>query len=425
MNEIKNILNQLKSTNSNKEKGNILSENKDNELLKRILEYTYNPFKKYGLTEKVFIGNEYGSNENYEEIFSLLDKLEKSNINDKLRAEAKSLVNSYNEDTKEIVIGMMCKNLKIGISPTTINKIWKNLIPSFGVQLAANYKNCQPKENEYIFITEKLDGIRCVCIYQNGQAKFYSRQGKEITGLNDIETEINTVCNALNIDEYVFDGELLKENYDNLDSGSLYRETTSIVNSKAEDKKGIIFNMFDILPLQEFKNGIGSKIYKDRRKELENIEKLNTEHIHIVPVLYEGTDHSKITELLKEMESNEKEGVMINRNFVYEVKRTKSVLKVKSMESADLRIVGFEEGRGKNAGTLGAVIVDYKGYKVNVGSGFSDEDRKYFWNNQNSLMGKIVEIQYFEESENQSGGLSLRFPVYLRMRLDKTEPSYN
>ena len=95
------------------------------------------------------------------------------------------------------------------------------------------------------------------------------------------------------------------------------------------------------------------------------------------------------------------------------------------METVDLRIIGFEEGSSKNAGKLGALIVDYKGNEVGVGSGFTDFDREFIWNNQDQYLGKICEVQYFEESKNKDGGVSLRFPVFKHLRTDKTEPSYN
>ena len=109
----------------------------------------------------------------------------------------------------------------------------------------------------------------------------------------------------------------------------------------------------------------------------------------------------------------------------YECKRTKNILKVKKMQSADLKIIGFEEGDGRLKDTLGKVVVSYKGNKVGVGSGFRDDERSYIWTNQDKLMGKIIEVQYFEESKNsKTNEYSLRFPVFKTIRHDKTEPSY-
>ena len=117
---------------------------------------------------------------------------------------------------------------------------------------------------------------------------------------------------------------------------------------------------------------------------------------------------------------------MINiSDALYEAKRTKNLLKVKAMQDCDLKIIGFEEGTGKNKGTLGAVIVDYKGFAVKVGSGFTDEDRKYFWENKDKLFGRVITVQYFEETTNKKdNSLSLRFPVFLELREEGKEVSY-
>ncbi len=95
------------------------------------------------------------------------------------------------------------------------------------------------------------------------------------------------------------------------------------------------------------------------------------------------------------------------------------------MLSADLKIIGFEQGTGRLENTLGAIIVDYKGTKVNVGSGFKDYQRDLIWNNKEKLLHTIAEIQYFEESKNEDGQISIRFPVFKTLRDDKTEVSYN
>ena len=89
------------------------------------------------------------------------------------------------------------------------------------------------------------------------------------------------------------------------------------------------------------------------------------------------------------------------------------------MNDLDLEIIGFEEGTNKNAGKLGAILVNYKDNVVKVGSGFSDELREEIWQNQDKWLGRTAVIQYFEETCNQNGGISLRFPVYLDYREDK------
>ena len=313
--------------------------------------------------------------------------------------------------------GVLIKDLELGVSATTINKVWPKLIPGFSLQLAARFENVELHKNEYIYVTEKFDGIRCVCIISEGTIKFFTRQGKEILGLKEITNQIK----LMGLSEMVLDGELLF-NGEYADSAEQYKKTTKIVNSKMENKTQITFNMFDILPLSEFKKGESKLVYADRRKQLDAL--YQTDVTSVAPILYEGTDHSKIMEIHGEMIKNKREGCMVNRNHVYQCQRTKSLLKVKTMNDVDLEIVGAEEGRGENEGRLGAFIVDYKGHKVNVGSGYSKMQRIEFWKNREMFIGQIIKVQYFEETQNQQGGLSLRFPVFVELRTDKDEPSY-
>lgn len=149
--------------------------------------------------------------------------------------------------------------------------------------------------------------------------------------------------------------------------------------------------------------------------------------IKAVPILYKGDYYKGIVDrLLKEQIDNHNEGIMINYSYAqYQGKRNKYILKVKQMQSVDLKIIGFEEGTGKNKGTLGAIIVDYKGFKVKVGSGFTDTDRTFIWDNKENLLGRIAEIQFFEESTNKyDNSLSLRFPVFKIIREEGKEVSY-
>ena len=96
------------------------------------------------------------------------------------------------------------------------------------------------------------------------------------------------------------------------------------------------------------------------------------------------------------------------------------------MQSCDIRIVGFEEGENRNSGTLGALICEYKDNTVKVGTGLSDELRKEIWENKDKWLNRVIEVQYFEETEDSKTKLkSLRFPVFKTLREEGKEISYN
>ena len=144
-------------------------------------------------------------------------------------------------------------------------------------------------------------------------------------------------------------------------------------------------------------------------------------------MLYYGTDKDQIIRWLNHMTDRNLEGVMCNlADAPYSCKRTSDILKVKKMQSVDLKIIGFEEGDGRLKGTLGRMNVDYKGKTVGCGAGFTDTERQWIWQNKNNLIGRIAEIQYFEESENaKTHDVSLRFPVFKALRETGKEESYN
>ncbi len=278
------------------------------------------------------------------------------------------------------------------------------------------------EDNHNYFANKVLvHNCRAIAIHDKNGIQLFSRQGKPIEGLNDIKKELSRLPNGC------YDGELLLDK-ENIPSKDLYRETVQVVNSKSEDKKDIIFNIFDYLPIKEFYKGKSENPCSIRKTLIEeNYRVLNPKFWKPVPILYKGEYNKDIVqEKLNEQIALEHEGIMINiAGAVYEAKRTKNILKVKAMQDCDLKIIGFEEGTGKNKGTLGAVIVDYKGFEVKVGSGFTDEDREYFWNNQKELLGRVITVQYFEETTNiKDNSLSLRFPVYLGLREEGKEVSY-
>ena len=413
MKEVINIINKLRNENSTNGKLKILTDNKDNELLKKVLEYTYNPFKKYGVSEKVLIP----TNEEFNniELFQLLDLLSNSNINDSLRKTVNSFLGSIQfKEERDLYVCMLLKDLKIGCNSKTINKVWKDLIPSFNVMLAEKYfeKQQKVKGKEFI-ITQKVDGSRFVLIKDNlGNVKCYTRQGQEVNGLIEFENDFKLIPNNT-----VIDGEVLL-NKQGLHSKDLYRETMKEFRKKGE-KHGLILNAFDILTFDEFKEGKSKTKCKDRKQQLHDlINNNNLTNIIEVPIRYIGKDENMIIKLLDEAVNNDEEGVMVNlADAVYECKRTTNILKAKLMKSCDLCIVGFEEGEGNFKGTLGATLVEYKNNIVKVGSGYQLEERNSIWANKDKLIGRIMEVQYFEESINSKTGLaSLRFPVFKDIR---------
>ncbi|NFH40772.1 RNA ligase family protein [Clostridium sporogenes] len=425
-NNLKECLEILKSIGADSSriaKEHILKENKDNQLLKDILFFLYNPYIVTGINTKKL--NKKVKLEVSNELDTIIDVMNFLKVNNTGTDEYIKIIQNWiaNQDLEyqDVLKQLVTKSLKIGITAKTINKIHKNFIPEFNVMLAEKYYENTNKVNGEFIITTKLDGNRMVLVKENGTIKLFSRQGQLIEGLVDIIKDAKQLQ-----DNIVYDGEVLLKNDRNLDSKQLFQETQKIIRKKDIKKTNLIFNIFDMMPLDEFKQGVSTNDTLTRKNQLHALlDSLKLDWVKEVPILYAGTNKNRIDELLNEAIKNGEEGIMINlANGKYQCKRTKELLKVKIMNSADCKIIGYEEGTGRNEGVLGAFLIDYKGHNVKVGSGYTDEDRKMFWENKNNFTGKIMEVQYFEETKNQNGGISLRFPVYKCIRNDKIEPSY-
>lgn len=432
MQQLKTVFDHLRSTTSRKEKEAILLVNKDYELFTKVLHFLLNPYITTGIstkkiTKKVNIDNS-------ARMDTLLELLNYIRVNNTGRDEDIAVCQKYvyhlDSELVEFVIGLITKSLKLGIDAKTANKVYgKGFIPTFECMLAEKYfEHSHKVEGKSFTVTLKLDGIRALLIKENGKVSLFSRQGQPVEGLLDIEN----AASFTTIDNFVIDGELLIQDTTGIPSKEQYKATTKIVRKDGE-KHGVVLRAFDMLDIKEFKNQKCETAYTLRRDNLHTFLSLlnygkpaNEQFVIELPILYSGADTEMIMKILGEVRTDDQEGVMININDApYEFKRTTNLLKVKVMQDCDLMITGFEEGTGRLSGTLGRLNVDYKGNTLGVGGGLSDADRAYFWTHQQDLIGRVVKVQYFEETQDKDGVKSLRFPVFKELREVGKEVSYS
>lgn len=412
--EVKEIFDKISNTSGKNDKIKIIKQNKDNELFVECLKFLLDSDIVTGLSKKKINKKVAVMGDRLETMEEAMEYLKHHNSG---RDSDIAMIKDFCDRQKGCKLfceGLFTKSLKIGVDVKGVNKAIPNLIPSFDIMLGSKGElDKLPKGMK--FVTEKYDGVRCFTQIRDGKIIMKSRQNKVFEGLVDIESAIAN----LGLDNVCLDGELLA-----IDSPyeTVYKDTMKIVSTKDEEKHGVKYMLFDIIPLSEFDNKEGKMKYSDRRAWLDTITE--NEFINVAPILYKGTDIDEVLKILDECRSNGAEGCMINTDKPYEFKRSKVLQKLKVMSTCDLKVIGFEEGDGKLKGTLGKIICSYKGFDLGVGSGFSEAMRDEVWNNQDKYLGKISEIQYFEQTNNDEGELSLRFPVFKQWRFDKEEESY-
>ena len=327
-----------------------------------------------------------------------------------------------NPEYEEFLKRLFTKNLPIGVETATINKVYgEEIIPVWEVQQGYPIDKYKFRKGELIFASRKLNGSRGT--YFKGD--IISRQAQKFEGLDHIIKDIEKIIGT----DYAVDGELIRRNIDGLTDGQNFRETISILNSDGNDKSLIKFVIFDIVPIDEFERDACTENYSVRKKRLldlkNKIQKNGTQNIEVVQMVYEGTDVNDVYDWLDYAVKHDWEGLVVNQQVPYRRTRHNGCLKVKRFYTVDLRITAIEEGQNRLAGTMGALVVDYKGNELRVGSGFDDATRAAVWENPDNYIGKIVEIKYKEKSCDKKTGLeSLQFPTFVRFRNDKNEVSY-
>ena len=409
LSEVINIVKQLRETSGTNDKIILLRRNCNNELLRKVLRYTYDTDLKYGVQKKSIVMRTGESK--WSSLFEMLNELAESNINDNLKRNVGRFINNLEtEDEKELVTKILLKNLDVGLNVKNINKGMKGLIVSHDIMKGSSWDGTL---NGEVAVSLKLDGIRCSWLIKDGKAIAKTRQNKIIQGMNELTKAIEEVFGEQDL---FVDGELLAINEEGLSSEDLFKKTSAIVNSKGL-KKDLTFVAFDIVSLEDYNNKSNSTPFLERREQLECYVGLKNELVKLAPMYFITDSIDRIYEKLDEVVKDNCEGLMLNKiNGFYEFKRTKQLLKVKKFNEGDVLVTDILEGEGRLEGTLGKIEVQfkYKGdiYTNNIGSGFSDEEREYYWEHKDELIGKIVTIKYFEITKNEQGGFGFRFPTW-------------
>ena len=329
----------------------------------------------------------------------------------------RSKMEEWNDWYRRILI----KDLRCGVTHKTINKNTTMQVPVFDCMLATDSAKHEKKMVGNVIVEPKLDGVRVIviCDVDKDEVKLFSRNGKELSNFPEINKQFDDMLDQMG-ESMVFDGEVMSDDFQ-----TLMREIHRKGGAKTKDAK---LNLFDCLPLSEFKNG-GSNSVNDtilfRKKMLESFNYgPNINLVEYVRVNLSDDDGQKqFADYNKLCIDKGYEGIIVKPiKGIYECKRSTLWLKVKPFIEVSLKVIDTEEGTGRNVGKLGALIVegkdDGKFIKTNVGSGLTDSDRETYWKAKDKLIGQIVEIRADAITQNQNAKdeWSLRFPRFLRFR---------
>ena len=419
---LNNFIIEVNKTNKTNNKIEITKKYPD---LKKVFVYVNDKQITFGITSKAYKkfikSKKQVTPKIYNHLYDLLDDLAARKITGHLAAASLQKYISQFPEYQDIILRIIDKNLKTKTNTKLVNKVFPGLINVFEVALAEKYKEKKLKDGIKYYISRKLDGVRCICFYENyGKSiRFYSRAGNEFLDKNGkcTLTKLYEPLRKLfkGIESIVLDGEICVINNGIEDFQSVIKQIRKNVNNPR-------YYVFDILETDEFKNGESKMKFDTRYKRLQMFEN----KVEEVKILEQVEMSKKSFERMKKVSAeNGWEGLMIKKNGRYKRGRSFDLMKyktffddeflVKEIITGPFRVISKKTGLEETIETMTAVIIDF--YNTKVGSGFSLEERDYFYKNPSEIIGKKITVQYFEKTKNQENDdLSLRFPTYKGLR---------
>jgi ATP-dependent DNA ligase len=320
------------------------------------------------------------------------------------------------EEWSDLIYQVIDRNLETRATVTLINRVNPNFIPTFEVALAhdaAKVKGVDLFDGTW-YVSRKLDGVRCICIVHEESIKFFSRNGKEFHTLGKVAEEIR----RLGFTDVVLDGELCLMNEDGSDDFQGVLKQIQRKDHTIENPKYLIF---DILEPGEFSGEDESPLFSTRIEYRDQwLGDLDSSDILEMLPQIRIIDEDSFDELKNKSRDSNWEGLIARKDTIYSSGRSKDMLKIKEFFDSEYKVTGLiigpqrviVEGKEVEEMMLSAVTIDHKGSQVQVGSGFTLEQRRHYYKNGGEIMGATITVQYFEESIDQHGNHSLRFPVF-------------
>jgi len=402
-------------------------------------------------------------------LFKILTDLHRRTLSgDIAKQTILDLISKY-PDHEQLILNIMDKDLKIRYTEKSMNKVVDKLVPMFMVSLGEKYDNStkkylnKPWKNGW-YISRKLDGVRCICkisfskpdniqyskttkrdinTFFNSKkpeitpksimnVEFFSRQGREFKTLkklaDDIRTHLETVISEETNGEGLYlDGEVCSID----DNGTEdFQGIMKEINKKNHVMANPKYLLFDTLSHTEFEMGTSERLFSERCKQLTSIIE-DSECVRLSCIQQTPYNETAFSKMQEQVAENGWEGLILRKNDVYIGDRSKDLLKVKTfhreeykvtgIESCKMRVINSDTGLEDEIDTLKAVIISHKGYNVHVGSGFTLDQRKEYYAKPNTIIGKVISVQFFEETKDMNGELSLRFPTFKGLYGDKRE----
>ena len=419
-NNVIEVLEQLESDNSRLFKEKVLTDNKDDLLLRDFLTMAFDPWKNWGVA-KYNRPDPLPGNSNHEDVelstfMVLLEALNRRTLTgNKAREAVEVAMSQFYAVGQKWCERLLWRNLRCGVSATTINKIWPGSIVPFAVSLAeslttvgvnGDFKITDPVKYP-VRVEAKLDGLRLIAVKNRGEVSLFTRSGTPIETLPKIVQAIKD----LKHDDIVLDGEVMGEDWN---------ESASVVMSSKtkKDDSTMRYHIFDCVKFEDWQQQKSETHYRARLLDISII----VGDVQGTPFRYvkatTANDEAELREFYNECLTEGYEGVMLKRlDTPYQWKRTDAIVKMKPVSTEEGVIVGWHLSpeKTKRAGQFGGFhVLTKNGVITKVGGGYTDAQKKQIQEEgPDTYIGRIAEVEHQPPFTNDG---KLRFPVFSRFR---------
>ena len=399
-----------------------LEANRENETLREIVRLALDPFTQFYIRKiPKYTPNTTDHGASIASMLPALYELRERLVTGNAAIEhLKTVLEALKADDAKVMERIIQKDLKCGVALSTANSVWTGLLKDYPVMLCSAFDQKLVDKVQFPALVQlKMDGMRFNAIVRDGKVEYRSRNGKEIQLLGNLDADFIKMAGDV---DCVFDGELLVKEGDVI----LDRQTGNGILNKAN--KGTISaaeaakvhaTVWDVIPFLYFQDGECNTPYSKRFDSLKALVEKNKPSKVSLVFSVEAPTITEATTIFERFLAMGQEGIILkDKRGIWENKRSKTQIKFKGELECDLKIVGIEEGTGKYAGMLGAILLESSDgvIKVRAGSGFTDDQRKTLGK---EIIGKIAAIKYNMRIKNKAGEESLFLPIVLEIREDK------
>lgn len=447
--KIKEIFDEIAAEGGTNAKVAILTKYVDNELLKRVLYLANSKRVKFYIKQLP----EYTPILEYPEgidFIGQLGRLDGLSLRVTTGSDAtfllKDILSHMTVDDAYIVERIIDKDCKIGLGTTYINKVFKGLIEDTPYMGAVSFNE---KKARKVFekgakgISQiKMDGRYCNAIIRNGEVEMESRQGEPtiLTGAKFLEE-------LTSFEDCVLNGELTMDGVSRYESNGIIASLIDICSKRDsrtdkendkkltnfEDKHGsftgalerIRYTVWDRLTVDEYFDKSSKLKYAERLAYLERlIENTNPSSVKMIESTIVHSYAQAMTHFQEVLAEGEEGTILKAWDGEWKDGKPTWQIKCKLELDLDLKITGFNYGaKGtKNENVISSLNVESLCGKLKTRpQGLKETLMKEITENQDKLLGTIIEVKCSGLSHDSNGNYSLLHPAFKDFRDDKIE----